>query len=132
MNCRISSRLLLSLLLLQPLLSGTPVHASPSHHGTAAAARHGRPHGCATLNVHFTENVRDGSSASTGESRGVAPPVNTGCCSQSCSGCDCARTAVVSVTLFGDAGVVAAQLTVIGLAALPIEVRAFEFFRPPI
>ena len=126
----IPPRLLLALLL-QLLFIATPVHASPPHHRIIVAAQ-GHPQRCATRNVLSIENEHNDSSASPGESNDVASPLNMGCCSPSGGACGCPSTAVVSVTLVSDAGVVADRPTVAGLAALTIEVRTFALYRPPI
>ena len=130
-RCAIS-RLLLSALLMLQLGTSVAVHASPRQGSSVAAATHGHLRHCTTRDGPAVENGHDVSSASHSTSTLVRPLAKTDCCTHSTCPCDCAGTVAVFEAKVDEACVLPEDTVVIGFAALLIEARAFEFFRPPI
>ena len=126
------SRLLLSALLMLQLGTSVGVHASPLQGVSIAAAPHEHLRHCTTRDGLAVEHGHDVSSASHSTSKLVTPSSKTGCCTQSTCPYDCASTVAVSGATVDEACVLPDDPVVIGFAALLIEVREFEFFRPPI
>ena len=132
MNRRVISRMFLSSLLMLQLGTSVAVRASPLQGGSLAAATQEHLHLCATRSGPAVEHGHDDLSASHSHSKLVAPPAKTGCCTHSTCACDCAGAVAVFETPVDGACVRSDHRAVSVFAAPLIEVRAFEFFRPPI